>query len=229
MEKVIFIVCILVAWLGISVFIQAQKKPGFNENNISGELSQGFRILKIDKTAGEIDLNVYRGDYIKFDFNPSMDDPVLSIPSLEINQKLTRELSIAPYFKMKQIGEFAFSLDDVSGNITVLAYTTSNYKEVTPQEADRLIKEKQPLILDVRTAGEYKKGHLKDAVLIPVRQVKKRMKELLQYQDKDILIYCATGNRSTVASKILNDAGFTHIYNLRHGIYGWKKAKFKTF
>jgi len=229
MEKVIFIVCILVAWLGISVFIQAQKKPGFNENHISGELSQGFRILKIDKTAGEIDLKVYRGDYIKFDFNPSMDDPILSIPSLEINQKLTRELSIAPYFKMKQIGEFAFSLDDVSGNITVLAYQQSNYKEVTPQEADRLIKEKQPLILDVRTAGEYKKGHLKDAVLIPVRQVKKRMNELLQYQEKDILIYCATGNRSTVASKILNDAGFTHIYNLRHGIYGWKKAKFKTF
>jgi rhodanese-related sulfurtransferase len=38
-----------------------------------------------------------------------------------------------------------------------------------------------------------------------------------------ILIYCATGNRSTVASRILADLGFKRIYNLRYGVYDWAR------
>ena len=45
--------------------------------------------------------------------------------------------------------------------------------------------------------------------------------EIGEHKDQDILIYCASGNRSTVASKILIDAGFKRIYNLRHGIAEW--------
>lgn len=40
-----------------------------------------------------------------------------------------------------------------------------------------------------------------------------------------ILVYCATGNRSTVAAKILIDNGFKRIFNLRQGISGWERDK----
>jgi rhodanese-related sulfurtransferase len=40
-----------------------------------------------------------------------------------------------------------------------------------------------------------------------------------------VLIYCATGNRSTVAAKILIDNGFKRIFNLRRGISGWEQEK----
>jgi len=82
------------------------------------------------------------------------------------------------------------------------------------------------LILDVRTPGEYGSGHLQNAVLIPVQELQGRLKELASYKDRQIFIYCATGNRSTVASKILIDHDFKQITNMRHGIYEWKKENY---
>jgi rhodanese-related sulfurtransferase len=53
-----------------------------------------------------------------------------------------------------------------------------------------------------------------------------KTKEIAGHKDKDLLIYCATGNRSTVAAKILIDNGFKRIFNLRQGISGWEREKF---
>jgi rhodanese-related sulfurtransferase len=62
--------------------------------------------------------------------------------------------------------------------------------------------------------------------LIPVQELQGRLKELTAYIDREILVYCATGNRSTVASKILIDHDFKQIANMRYGIYGWEKKNF---
>jgi rhodanese-related sulfurtransferase len=57
--------------------------------------------------------------------------------------------------------------------------------------------------------------------LIPLQDLQARAGELEQYQNQPILIYCATGNRSTTASKILLDKGYKDVMNLRMGIMGW--------
>jgi rhodanese-related sulfurtransferase len=121
---------------------------------------------------------------------------------------------------------FAFSLGEVNGNSIVLNYQQERYREVSASEAAQLINIEHPLILDVRTPGEYSSGHLQNAVLIPVQELKGRLKELAACKDREILIYCATGNRSTVASKILIDNDFKQIANMRHGIYDWVKKNF---
>jgi rhodanese-related sulfurtransferase len=43
------------------------------------------------------------------------------------------------------------------------------------------------------------------------------------HAQRPILICCATGNRSTVAAKILIDRGVQRVYNLRPGIAGWER------
>jgi rhodanese-related sulfurtransferase len=63
-------------------------------------------------------------------------------------------------------------------------------------------------------------------MLIPVQELQTRLKELSAYKHTDILIYCATGNRSTVASKILIDHGFKRIINMRYGIAQWRHNKY---
>ena len=126
---------------------------------------------------------------------------------------------------MKTSGTFPFSLGPVHGTIEVIDYREPHYMEVTSEETLQLIKNVNPFILDVRTSGEYKRGHLKDSVNIPVQELQSRLKELGPYKDERILIYCATGNRSTVASKILIDNGFKRIFNMRHGIADWIKKK----
>ena len=192
----------------------------------SGTVVNGYRILHIKTGTGTVDLKVYRGDYIKFAFDPSMQAPLLMIPDLAIEKRLPNNFAETPYFKMKTPGTFAFSLGDVDGNITVINYRQASYREVTSREAADLIKNEGPIILDVRTQNEYNRGHLPNSVLIPVQEIQRRYKELSNYKDREILIYCATGNRSTVASKILIDNGFKHIVNMRGGIYDWSKENY---
>ena len=174
---------------------------------VSGTVVNGYRILPIEKNTGNVDLKVYRGDYIKFKIDPSIPAPRLRIPDLAIEKRLPVNFAEAPYFKMKKPGTFAFFMGDIDGSITVINYRQASYREVTSLEAADLIKNEGPVILDVRTQNEHNRGHLHDSVLIPVQELQSRYKELGSHKDREILIYCATGNRSTVASKILIDNG----------------------
>jgi len=193
---------------------------------VSGSVVDGYRVLPVKESSDSLQFTVFRGDYIKFDLDESIIDPVLIIPDLNIQEKLPGNLSEAPYFKMKNTGTHAFSLGGMTGKIDVIDYQQPNYKEVTAKEAAKLIENIQPLVLDVRTPFEYQQGHLADAVLIPVQELQSRWTEISDYKNQDILIYCATGNRSTVASKILIDSGFKRILNLRYGIADWRRSRF---
>jgi len=192
---------------------------------VSGDIVGGFRVLDVPGTSQEMNLTVYRGDYIKFKLADPTTETVLSIPDLAIQQRLAGNLDEAPYFKMEKSGVFPFVLGTAKGSIAVVDYRQANYREVASKEAAELIRNITPLVLDVRTPGEYSRGHLKDSVLIPVQQLQARWQEIAGYKNKDVLIYCATGNRSTVAAKILIDNGFKRIFNLRQGISGWEREK----
>ncbi len=204
----------------------AAADTGVENELASGKLVQGYRILPIEHTVEDVNLVVYRGDYIKFNFKATIGDPVLKIPELSVEQKLTMGLDKAPYFKMKTMGRFPFSLGSVTGTIQVIEYKQPHYREVDAREAAELLQNLSPLLLDVRTRAEFANGHIKNAILIPVQELQKRVGELSEYKHSDILIYCATGNRSTVASKILVDNGFKRIVNLRYGIYQWAQSQY---
>lgn len=222
----ISLILITIFFFGYSAGWSQKSESAAEAVPASGTVVNGYRILSIQKTQGDLNLTVYRGDYIKFKLDPSMQDPLLSIPDLAIQKRLPDNPADTPYFKMKTPGTFAFSLGDVDGKITVINYHQASYREVSSNEAAELIKNEQPIILDVRTPHEYKRGHLHDSVLIPVQELQGRYKELGTHKDREILIYCATGNRSTVASKILIDNGFKHIVNMRGGIYDWSQKNY---
>jgi rhodanese-related sulfurtransferase len=199
---------------------------GTETHSASGRLVQGYRVLALEKSVEELNLVVFRGDYIKFDLRANFEDPILKIPDLSIHQTLSRGLDETPYFKMKTTGRFRFSLGNVVGTIHVMEYKQPHYREVDAREAAELLQNVNPLLLDVRTRAEFKRGHIKDALLLPVQELQKRVGELSAYKHSDILIYCATGNRSTVASKILVDNGFKRITNMRYGIAQWAHSKY---
>jgi rhodanese-related sulfurtransferase len=104
----------------------------------------------------------------------------------------------------------------------VLIMLNPNIKNVTAEEANKLIKENKDLvILDVRTKDEYKSGHIPGAVSIPVDQLPSRISELEKYIDKPVLVYCASGGRSPRAVSTLLHSKFTNIYHLSRGISTW--------
>ena len=67
------------------------------------------------------------------------------------------------------------------------------------------------VILDVRSKGEYKGGHIKDSINIPVENLRGNLSKLKK--DKPIITCCASGMRSASARNILRSNGFLVVYN----------------
>jgi rhodanese-related sulfurtransferase len=80
-----------------------------------------------------------------------------------------------------------------------------------------------PQLLDVRTAGEYRSGHLKNSLQADWLN-KAQFADRIQYLDKTkpVLVYCASGMRSAQAAKWLLDQGFSDVQNLKGGLTSWK-------
>ena len=79
-------------------------------------------------------------------------------------------------------------------------------------------------ILDVREPFEFDSGHFAGAVNIPLPMVRNRMDELPR--DKEILVYCAAGQRSYYAARILRLNGFS-ARSISGGIATFKAQKGK--
>jgi len=101
----------------------------------------------------------------------------------------------------------------------------ANFESIDTKQAIVLIeKDENVTLLDVRTIEEYKEGHLRDATLIPVQVLAQNIGMLKTEKNKKILVYCAAGNRSVTASRILEENGFTPI-NVKGGIMGLSREK----
>lgn len=77
-------------------------------------------------------------------------------------------------------------------------------------ELEKIIAE-GALIIDVRTKEEYKQGHIKGSLNIPVDQISKAMEWLLK--DAPMVLVCASGSRSGYAVMVLKANGFKKVYN----------------
>lgn len=91
-------------------------------------------------------------------------------------------------------------------------------KQVTPRELGAL---KGITLLDVREDKEYRSGHIPGSIHIPLSEVGNRAKKLRK--DREIVVYCQSGNRSIWAIKRLMGMGFTHLVNLKGGYSAWKR------
>jgi rhodanese-related sulfurtransferase len=78
-----------------------------------------------------------------------------------------------------------------------------------------------PYLLDVREPHEFKDGHIPGARLVPLGDLAARLSDMPR--DREILVVCRSGNRSSRATKQLNKAGLKAI-NLQGGMIGWQRA-----
>ena len=84
-----------------------------------------------------------------------------------------------------------------------------------------LLKKNGAQIIDVRTPGEFKTGHIQGSINIPLQSLSISLSKIMK--DKPIITYCASGIRSASAKNILKSAGFTEVHNGG----GWSRLKGK--
>lgn len=83
------------------------------------------------------------------------------------------------------------------------------------------------VIIDVRTKSEHEFGSIKNAVNIPVDEIRNRLSEIPK--DKKLIVYCAVGLRGYLASRILLQSGYEKVYNLSGGYKTYSVATEKQF
>src|ERR687896_119101 len=77
-------------------------------------------------------------------------------------------------------------------------------------------------VLDVREPHEYEVANI-GARLIPLDELPERLIELEKDEDETLAVHCKTGSRSARAVKLLKEAGFQNVYNLKGGITAWSE------
>jgi rhodanese-related sulfurtransferase len=100
----------------------------------------------------------------------------------------------------------------------------SAVKRIGIEEYERLRRDTNNVVLDVRSKAEFEKGHIAGATNIDINSL--RFDEVVAKLDtnRTYLVNCAVGMRSARACKKMEGVGFKSLYDLAPGFEGWKKA-----
>ena len=121
---------------------------------------------------------------------------------------------------MQQFSKILFGLFTLFMIFTSMncAQQPSGFRSINAGEFKELLTKDSGVVLDVRTPGEYKNGHVAKAVLIDIMQADFEEKIKALDKDKTYYVYCRSGNRSSTASSLMAELGFTKVYNIKDGI-----------
>lgn len=96
------------------------------------------------------------------------------------------------------------------------AVTNMNVKEFSSK-----IQESGVVVLDVRTPGEFSRGHIQGAINIDVEASTFDSEIAKLDKTKTYAVYCHSGRRSGIATSTMQKIGFKHLFNLENGLADW--------
>lgn len=101
----------------------------------------------------------------------------------------------------------------------------NRYNAITPIAAVVQMNNTETVIIDVSEANEYKKGHINEAINVPMSKLDQKLGMLEKYKNTPMLVNCHTGAKSAPACKKLYKLGFKQVTNLIGGIQAWEDQK----
>ncbi len=100
---------------------------------------------------------------------------------------------------------------------------TASTERLSPAvAAERLASNEPPKVVDVRAPSEYEVKHIDGSLNIPLNHLAERVRELPA--DRPLLVHCAGGYRSSIASSLLQQQGFGRVGELAGGLAAWEAA-----
>jgi len=106
--------------------------------------------------------------------------------------------------------------------ILLIFFGCETNRNISVQEAHGSLGDQEVLFLDVRTRQEFvNDGRIKNALLVPVNSLEKKLIDLEIHKQKKIIVYCRSGRRSKLATDILINNNF-NAFNMEGGFLAWK-------
>src|SRR4051812_36714352 len=105
----------------------------------------------------------------------------------------------------------------------ILSQTKKQIREVSVQEVNTAIANgKAFALLDVREKDEWDEGHLPGATFLPRGFLEVKVEKTVTDKSTPVIVYCAGGVRSALATKSLQELGYTNVVSMAGGYGEWK-------
>jgi rhodanese-related sulfurtransferase len=101
-------------------------------------------------------------------------------------------------------------------DVSALPLTIDVQTAASVQDRDDVI------LIDVREQSEYDAGHIPGITLVPMSEIQNRLDEIPT--DKEVIVTCRSGNRSSQVTDFLRKNGFDNVHNMQGGIIAWEQA-----
>lgn len=108
--------------------------------------------------------------------------------------------------------------------IEALSKGLTSKNRLTPFQVTRLINSEKAVVIDIRDANAYNKGHITNAIYISPTELDKNIKYLEQYKHQPLIMVCATGQKSRYLTNKLRKQGYEKVYILMGGMSAWNNA-----
>ena len=112
----------------------------------------------------------------------------------------------------------------IVGGLLIHNLLLGNKGSVDPTGATDLINHQNAIVVDVRPAADFHKGHIINALSIPINGFKNQINTLHKHKYRPIIVNCRSGSQSQAACQQLRKEGFEQVFNLRGGILAWQSA-----
>ena len=96
----------------------------------------------------------------------------------------------------------------------------NDFTLINANEAYKMIRNEEVIIIDVRSKEEYDTGHLKNSVNIPHTDIEDEIEDIVKDLNEKIIIYCRSGARANAASSVLAKLGYKNVYTFG-GLDSW--------
>lgn len=93
-------------------------------------------------------------------------------------------------------------------------------KSISTDELKPMLKDKSKQFIDVRTPAEFKGRHINEFKNVPLNLLKSKLDKL--DKNKEIVVICQSGMRSSQAAGILKKSGFANVTNVKGGMSAWR-------
>jgi rhodanese-related sulfurtransferase len=108
----------------------------------------------------------------------------------------------------------------VMGPITQRLY---GIKNANAAQTVHLLNRENGVVVDVCEPGEFKNGHIPNAINLPLAKLNEHLREIDKFKNKPVIVTCRTGNRSVKGALVLRKHGFPTVYTLVGGLHAWEK------
>ena len=123
-----------------------------------------------------------------------------------------------PYLSLAWVGILLLLL------VTWVQSMLSKMQFVTPTELTLKVNREDAVVLDIRSADDFKKGHITGARNVPLAQLKDQLASLEKDKTKPVIVVCQAGMSAQGAAKQLLAGGFSQVAVLRGGMGKWLEA-----